>query len=66
MYLSKEEKEYIVKELLEYFYKPELRNFVERTADLYTKYGENAAEEIMQQVRTIINSGESTNKQEVK
>jgi len=63
MYLSKEEKEYIVKDLVEYFYKPEVRNFVERTSDLYTKYDENTAEKIMQQVRTIIKSGEFTNKQ---
>ncbi|MED4285365.1 hypothetical protein P4679_25920 [Priestia megaterium] len=62
MYLSKDEKENIVNDLVEYFYKPKIRNFVERTNDLYTKYGEIIAEEIMQQVRRIINSGEFINK----
>jgi len=46
-YLSNDEKEYIVNDLVEYFYKPEVRNFVERTNNLYTKYGEIIAEEIM-------------------
>ncbi|WP_456363712.1 hypothetical protein [Priestia aryabhattai] len=58
MYLSDEEKKYLVKELARYFYKPELRNFVEKTSELYAKYGENTAEEIMQLARSIIISKE--------